>query len=92
MRRLFWAVLGATAGVLVMRKVNQTVQAYTPEGISRSLSNVAAGLHDLADVVREGMAEREEELRVALSAGTDDPAPPAREEDPFPRAASAYRR
>jgi hypothetical protein len=66
MRRLFWVALGAAVGVLVVRKVNQAAQAYTPEGLGRSLGNVADALRDAADAVREGMAEREAELRVAL--------------------------
>jgi hypothetical protein len=75
MRRLFWVALGATAGVLVVRKLNQTVQAYTPEGMGRSLAGVADALRDAADAVREGMAEREQELRLALGvdAGDIDP-------------------
>lgn len=72
MRRLFWVVLGAVVGVLVVRKVNKTAQAYTPEGMSRSLANVADALRDAADSVREGMVEREQELRVALGVDAGD--------------------
>jgi hypothetical protein len=75
MRRVFWVALGATAGVLVVRKINQTAQAYTPEGVGRSISSLADALRDAADAVREGMAEREAELRLALGvdAGEIDP-------------------
>lgn len=75
MRRLFWVALGATIGVLAVRKVTKTIEAYSPAGVGRSLSSVGDGLRELADVVREGMAEREAELRVALGvdAGTLDP-------------------
>ena len=66
LRRLFWIALGATVGILVVRKVSQAAQSYTPEGISRSLGGLAEAVRDAADVVREGMAEREQELRVAL--------------------------
>lgn len=72
MRRLFWVALGATAGVLVVRKLNKTAQAYTPEGLGRSLAGVADALRDAADAVREGMAEREQELRVALGVDAGD--------------------
>jgi hypothetical protein len=74
-RRFFWVALGATAGVLLFRKVNKTVEAYSPAGVGRSLSSVGDGLRELAEVVREGMAEREQELRVALGvdAGTLSP-------------------
>jgi Family of unknown function (DUF6167) len=74
-RRLFWLALGATVGVLVVRRVGKTIEAYSPAGVGRSLNSVGDGLRELADVVREGMAEREAELRVALGvdAGTLDP-------------------
>ena len=66
MRRLFWMALGATAGVIVVRRVSRAAQAYTPEGIGRSLTSAVDALRELADEVRTGMAEREQELRVAL--------------------------
>jgi uncharacterized protein YoxC len=61
---------------LIVRKVGRAAQAYTPEGIGRSLASLGDGLRELADVVREGMAEREQELRQALGAdaGQLDPA------------------
>ena len=75
MRRVFWVALGATAGVLVVRKVNKVAEAYTPQGVGRSLGSLADALRDAADAVREGMAEREQELRLALGvdAGEIDP-------------------
>ena len=75
MRRLSWVVLGATVGVLVVRKLTRVAEAYTPEGLGRSAASLADGLRDLTEAVREGMAEREQELRVALGvdAGTVDP-------------------
>ena len=74
-RRLFWIALGATVGILLFRKVNKTIDAYSPAGVGRSLTSVGDGLRELADVIREGMAEREEELRIALGvdAGTMSP-------------------
>jgi hypothetical protein len=74
-RRIFWLGLGVTVGVLGVRKVNKTIEQYSPAGVGRSLSSVGDGLRELAEVIREGMAEREEELRVALGvdAGTLDP-------------------
>jgi Family of unknown function (DUF6167) len=72
MRRIFWVALGATAGVLVVRTINRTAQAYTPEGVARSLGSVADALRDAAAAVREGMAEREQELRLALGVDTGE--------------------
>jgi hypothetical protein len=73
--RLFWAALGAVAGVLVVRKVTKTANAYTPEGMAHGLSSLGDGLREFAAAVREGMDARETELRVALGvdAGTIDP-------------------
>ena len=74
MRRLFWVALGATVGVLVVRKVAKTAQAYSPsgvaEGLSSGLSDLGEGLRKMAEAVREGMAERETELRYALGIDT----------------------
>jgi predicted small secreted protein len=67
-RRLFWVALGATAGVLVFRAVSRTAAAYTPAGVGRSISSAGRSLRDLADAVRDGMDEREQELRAALGA------------------------
>jgi hypothetical protein len=58
--------LGGVVGVLSVRKLSKMAQAYTPENVSRSVASLADGLHDLAGAVREGMVEREQELRVAL--------------------------
>ena len=74
MRRLFWVALGATVGVLVVRKVAKTAQAYSPsglaEGLSGGLSDLGEGLREMAEAVREGMAQRETELRYALGIDT----------------------
>jgi hypothetical protein len=74
MRRVFWVALGATAGVLVVRKLSKVAQAYTPsgmaQGVSGGLSDLADGLREMAEAVREGMAEREAELRYALGIDT----------------------
>jgi hypothetical protein len=74
MRRLFWVALGATVGVLVVHKITKTAQAYSPSGVARGLSgglaDLGEGLREMAGVVREGMAEREAELRYALGLDT----------------------
>ena len=70
MRRLFWLALGATAGVLVVRRATRAAQALTPAGLSDSLSGslgqLAEAVREFTEEVREGMAEREEELRREL--------------------------
>jgi hypothetical protein len=71
MRRLFWVALGATAGVLVVRKLTKTAEAYTPQGLARGLNNVAEAIRDFGDAIADGMAEREIELREALGIDED---------------------
>ena len=70
MKRVFWIALGATAGVLVVRKLQKTARAYTPAGMADRATGLGASLRYFADEVRAGMAEREIELRDAL--GIDD--------------------
>lgn len=76
MRRLFWVALGAAVGVYAVRKVSRAAQAYTPAGVAEGMASFGDGLRELAEAVREGMAEREAELRLALGidAGTADDA------------------
>lgn len=73
MRRLFWVALGATAGVLVVRKLTRTARSFTPQGIAgsfaQSLSGVSEAVQDFLADMREAMSEREAELMAAL---TDD--------------------
>jgi hypothetical protein len=71
MPRLFWAALGAAAGVYAVRKVSKAAEAYTPAGVAHGLADFGDGLRELAAAVREGMAEREGELRLALGIDTD---------------------
>ena len=76
-RRLFYIAMGAAVGVLVVRRATQAAQRFTPAGLQSSVSGSMAGLtaaiSEFADLVREGMAEREDELRVTLGLdGTHD--------------------
>ena len=74
-RRLFWLALGATVGVLVVRRLSRAADSLSPTGLGRSISGLSASVRELAATVREGMDEREQELRIALGvdAGTMDP-------------------
>jgi hypothetical protein len=72
MKRVFWIALGATAGVLVVRKLQKTARSYTPAGLADRAEGLGASLRYFADEVRAGMAEREIELRDSL--GIDDAA------------------
>jgi hypothetical protein len=66
MKRVFWIALGATAGVLVVRKLQKTAHAYTPAGLAESVQGLGDSFRYFAEEVRAGMAEREIELRDAL--------------------------
>ena len=71
MRRVFWLALGATAGVLVVRKITRTAQAFTPAGLATSAGGLGDSVRYFADQVRAGMVEREAELRDALGIDND---------------------
>ncbi|HTZ45633.1 MAG TPA: hypothetical protein VMB79_17365 [Jatrophihabitans sp.] len=79
MRRLFWLALGATVGVLVMRKLSRAAEKLTPQGMAQSLSaglnELAFALGDFVADVREAMAGQEAALRAA--AGLDAAGDPA---------------
>jgi hypothetical protein len=66
MRRLFWIGVGAAVGVLVVRKITKTAEAYSPKGLARSAQGSAVGLldsvRDFLEDARVAMAEREVEL------------------------------
>lgn len=73
MKRLLWLGIGLAVGALVVRKATRTAQSYTPAGIASSLSESAGSLVEtvrnfVADV-REGMAEREQEIHQAFTDG-----------------------
>ncbi len=76
---MFWLALGATAGVLVVRKVTKTAQSFTPAGLANRAGGLGDSLRYFADQVRAGMAEREAELRDALGIDSDGHDLPAEE-------------
>jgi hypothetical protein len=69
-RRLFYIALGATAGVLIVRKLTATAHKLSPAGVQSGLAGALGGLgeaiRDFGAEVRAGMAEREDELRTGL--------------------------
>ena len=69
-RRLFYLALGATVGVLVVRRASQAAGKLTPAGLQGSLTGALGGLseaiRDFGAEVRLGMAEREDHLRTEL--------------------------
>jgi hypothetical protein len=74
-KRLFWVAVGATAGILVVRRVNKLTrrlsQGGTGDGASGPLGGLTQAVREFADDVRAGMTERERELRHALGISTN---------------------
>jgi hypothetical protein len=73
MKRLLWLGVGLAVGAIVVRKVTRKANEFTPSGIATSLSQSAGGLveslRSFVDDVRDGMAERENEINEAFAAG-----------------------
>ena len=76
-RRLMYIALGATVGVLVVRKATAAAHKLTPAGVQDTVTGAASGLSGrfaaFRAELRAGMAEREAELRTELGLdGTHD--------------------
>jgi hypothetical protein len=73
MRRGFWFVAGAGAGVYVMIRARRAAETFTPDGLRDRAAGLSVGAHLFAEEVRAGMAERETELRERLGLALDQP-------------------
>jgi hypothetical protein len=69
-RRLFYVALGATAGVLLVRRLTDAANRWTPEGIAAQAGGAGERMSAWWADVQQFAAEREIELREAL--GLDD--------------------
>jgi hypothetical protein len=73
MKRLLWLGVGLAVGALVVRKLTQKANEFTPSGIATSLSQSAGGLvesmRSFVDDVRDGMTERQEQIQRAFDEG-----------------------
>ena len=73
MKRLLWLGVGVAVGAILVRKITQKANEFTPSGIAASLSESAGGLvesvRSFVEDVRAGMAEREQEIHQAFAAG-----------------------
>ncbi|HXF02507.1 MAG TPA: DUF6167 family protein [Arthrobacter sp.] len=72
MKRMIWMAAGVAIGVLAVRKLSQTREALGPVGLNRALGQVADSVANFADAVRDGMQERETDLRLALGIDSAD--------------------
>ena len=66
MKRIFWLIIGIAVGVYAVTRLKKRAQILAPEGMQESAAKLAAAVRHFGDQVREGMAERETELRDAL--------------------------
>jgi hypothetical protein len=73
-RRLFYVALGASAGVLLVRRLTAAANKCTPEGIATQAGGVSDRMSSWWAEVQHHAAERETELREALGldAGNGD--------------------
>ena len=73
MKRLLWLGVGLAVGALVVRKMTKKANEFTPSGIATSLSQSAGGLvesmRSFVEDVRDGMAERQEQISQAFAEG-----------------------
>jgi hypothetical protein len=73
MKRLLWLGVGLAVGALVVRKMTQKANEFTPSGIATSLSQSAGGLvesvRSFVEDVRDGMTERQEQIDQAFAEG-----------------------
>jgi len=65
-RRLFYVALGATAGVLVVRRASAALHRWTPEGMAGQLGGAGERIALWWAEVQTLAAAREDELRHAL--------------------------
>jgi hypothetical protein len=72
-KRLMWLGIGLAVGAVVARQVGKAVEAYSPASLAGTARNSAADLwdqvKDFMTDVREGMAEREEQIATAFEQG-----------------------
>jgi hypothetical protein len=71
-RRLFYVALGATAGVLIVRKATAVANKWTPEGIAAQAGGAGERFAAWWAEVQHFAAEREVELRESLGLGEVD--------------------
>jgi hypothetical protein len=65
-KRIFWLIIGIAVGVYAVTRLKKRAQVLAPEAVQESAAKLAAAVRHFGDQVREGMAEREAELKDAL--------------------------
>ena len=74
MRRLFYVALGASVGIIVVRRATSVVNAWTPAGLKAQAGGIGEQLSAWWAEVQGHAAAREIELRegLGLEAAADD--------------------
>lgn len=76
LRRLLWLGVGIGIGVAVVRVVSRKLAPSNLAGMaSESIGGAAASVRNFFDDLRDGMHEREDEIREAFSEGVAIDAP-----------------
>jgi hypothetical protein len=70
-KRIFWLIIGIAVGVYAVTRLKKRAKVLAPESLQESAAKGAAAIRHFGDEVREGMAERETELRDALGIDTN---------------------
>lgn len=73
MRRGFWFVAGAGAGIYAVTRARRAAEAFTPDGVRDRVAGLAVAGHLFGEEVRAGMAEKETDLRRRFGLGLDGP-------------------
>lgn len=73
MKRVLWLGIGLAIGALVVRAASKKARSLSPEGLAATARNTAGGVlesvRSFVDDVRDGMAEREEQIHAAFAEG-----------------------
>jgi hypothetical protein len=72
-KRLMWLGIGIGIGVVVVRTITKKVSAFSPAGLAgqahESLSGVTGSIRGFLGDVRDGMAEREDDIHAHFAEG-----------------------
>lgn len=71
MRRSFWFVAGASAGVYAAARARRAVEVLTVDGLRDRVGAVVVGARMMRDEVAQGKAEAEVALRERIAIGLD---------------------
>jgi phosphoribosylcarboxyaminoimidazole (NCAIR) mutase len=80
-KRIVWLIVGIAVGVYAVTRLKKKAAVLAPESLQESAAKLAAAVRHFGDQVREGMAEREVELRDALGIETTSDTTTATRED-----------